>query len=75
MTLKQIKDTVEKVREGNLINTMNEVNETEEPSRENKKISAEENLQLDAETKELKDEILRKILQIKFTNTKDRQAL
>ena len=75
MTLKQIKDTVEKVREGNLINTMNEVNETEEPSRENEKISAEENLQLDAETKELKDEILRKILQIKFTNTKDRQAL
>lgn len=75
MTLKQIKDTVEKVREGNLINTMNEVNKTEEPSRENEKISAEENLQLDAETKELKDEILRKILQIKFTNTKDRQAL
>ena len=44
MTLKQIKDTVEKVREGNLINTMNEVNETEEPSRVNEKISAEENL-------------------------------
>ena len=44
MTLKQIKDTVEKVREGNLINTMNEVNETEETSRENEKISAEENL-------------------------------
>ena len=44
MTLKQIKDTVEKVREGNLINTMNEVNETEEPSRENEKISGEENL-------------------------------
>ena len=75
MTLKQIKDTVEKVREGNLINTINEVKETEEPPRENEEISEEENLQLDAETKELKDEILRKILQIKFTNTKDRQAL
>ena len=75
MTLKQTEDTVEKVREGNLINRINEVNETEEPSRENEKISAEENLQLDAETKELKDEILRKILQIKFTNTKDRQTL
>ena len=44
MTLKQTEDTVEKVREGNLINRINEVNETEEPSRENEKISTEENL-------------------------------
>ena len=44
MTLKQIKDTVEKVREGNLINTINEVKETEEPPRENEEISEEENL-------------------------------
>ena len=35
MTPKQIKNTVEKFWQRNLIKTINEVNKTEEPSREN----------------------------------------
>ena len=38
------------------------------------KVAAEEPLEPDAETIKLEDEILRKILQIKFTNVKDRDG-
>ena len=34
-----------------------------------------ESVQLDAETKEVKEEILRKILQINFTSIEDRERL
>ena len=51
------------------------INETEEIPRENENVTAEEAVELDEETKELKDEILRKILQIKFANTEDRERL
>ena len=57
------------------MNSINEVNETEEPPQEYENITAEETVELDAETKELKYEILRKILQIKFTDIEDRERL
>ena len=57
------------------MNSINEVNETEEPPQEYENITAEETVELDAETKELKYEILRKILQIKFTDIEERERL
>ena len=66
---------MDQVRRGIQINSINEVNETEEPPREYENITAEETVELDVETKELKYEILRKILQIKFTDIEDRERL
>ena len=71
----KMKDAGEQFRQGNQINTINEVNETEEPPRENENVTAEEVVETDAETKELKDEILREMLQIKFTNVEDIEML
>ena len=60
MAPEQIQDTVKKVREGNQINTINEVHETKEPPPKYENVMAEETVVLDAETKELKEKILRK---------------
>ena len=74
MPTEQIKDTEKQVKQGSQINTVNEVNKTEETLRKNEKVAAEEPLEPDAETIKLEDEILRKIRQIKFTNVKDRDG-
>ena len=78
MTPEQIKHTVEQVRKENQISTTNEANEIKEAPQENENITVEVTVKLDAETKELKDNILdkrQKILQIKFTNAEDTERL
>ena len=75
MKLEQIKDTVEQIRQGKQIKTITEVNKTEESSQENENVMGKESVKLDAETKEVKEEIWRKILQINFTSIEDRERL
>lgn len=57
MKLEQIKDTVEQIRQGKQIKTITEVNKTEESSQENENVMGKESVKLDAETKEVKEEI------------------
>ena len=75
MPIEQIKDTEKQVKQGNQINTINEVNEIEEQPWENENVTGDETLDLETEAKELKDEISRKILQIKFSNIDDTERL
>lgn len=75
MAPQQIKDAVERIRQENQNNTINKVNETEKPPRESENLTAKETVDFDAKTNKLKDKILRKIFQIKFTNIEDRGRL
>ena len=71
MKLEQIKDTVEQIRQGKQIKAITEVNKTEESPRENENVMGKESVQLDAETKEVKEEIF----QNNFTSIEDRERL
>ena len=65
------KDTVEQIRQGKQIKAITEVNKTEESPRENENVMGKESVQLDAETKEVKEEIF----QNNFTSIEDRERL
>ena len=62
---------MEQTRQGKQIKAITEVNKTEESPRENENVMGKESVQLDAETKEVKEEIF----QINFTSIEDRERL
>ena len=74
LTLEQIENTIKQIRQGKEINQQNQNPEMEQPQ-ENTRDMSEEREELGAETKEMKEEILRQIIQLKNTDIEDRQKL
>ena len=74
LTLEQIENTIKQIRQGKEINQQNQNPEMEQPQENTRDIS-EEREELGAETKEMKEEILRQIIQLKNTDIEDRQKL
>ena len=64
LTLEQIENTIKQIRQGKEINQQNQNPEMEQPQ-ENTRDMSEEREELGAETKEMKEEILRQIIQLK----------
>ena len=71
LTLEQIENTIKQIRQGKEINQQNQNPEMEQPQ-ENTRDMSEEREELGAETKEMKEEILRQIIQLKNTDIEDR---
>ena len=74
LTLEQIENTIKQIRQGKEINQQNQNPEMEQPQ-ENTRDMSEEREELGAETKEMKEEILRQIIPLKNTDIEDRQKL
>ena len=70
----QIENTIKQIRQGKEVNQQNQNPEMEQPH-ENTSDMSEEREELEAETKEMKEEILRQIIQLKNIDIEDRQKL
>ena len=74
LTSVQIENTIKQIRQGKEVNQQNQNPEMEQPQ-ESARDMPEEREELDAETKEMKEEILRQIIQLKNLDIEDRQKL
>ena len=74
LTPEQIQNTIKHIRQGKEVHQQNQYPEMEQPQ-ENTRDMPEEKEELDAETKEMKEGILRQIIQIKNIDIEDRQKL
>ena len=74
LTSVQIENTIKQIRQGKEVNQQNQNPEMEQPQ-ESARDMPEEREELDAETKEMKEEILRQIVQLKNLDIEDRQKL
>ena len=70
----QIENTIKQIRHGKEVNQQNQNPEMEQPH-ENTRDMSEEREELDAETKEMKEKILRQIILIKNIDIEDGQKL
>ena len=70
----QIENTIKQTRRGEEVNQQNQNPEMEQPQ-ESTRDMPEEREEFDAETKEMKEEILRQIIQLKNVDIEDRQKL
>ena len=70
----QIENTIKQTRRGEEANQQNQNPEMEQPQ-ESTRDMPEEREEFDAETKEMKEEILRQIIQLKNVDIEDRQKL
>ena len=71
LTPEQIENAIKQIRQGKDVNQQNQSPEMEQPQ-ENAGDMPEEREELDAETKEMKEELLRQIIQIKGIDIEDR---
>ena len=74
LTPEQIENAIKQIRQGKDVNQQNQSPEMEQPQG-NAGDMPEEREELDAETKEMKEELLRQIIQIKDIDIEDRQKL
>ena len=74
LTPEQIESTIKQIRKGKKVNQQNQNPEMEQ-SQENTRDMPEEREEPDAETKEMKEEILRQIFQLKSIDIEDRERL
>ena len=74
LTPEQKENTIKQIRQGKEVNQQSQNTEMEQPQ-ENKRDMPEEREELDAEIKEIKEEILRQIIQLKNIDIEDRQKL
>ena len=72
LTPEQIENTIKQIRQGKEVNRQNQTPEMEQ-LQENTRDMPEEREELDAETKEIKQEMLRQIIQFKIIDIEDRQ--
>ena len=72
LTPEQIENTIKQIRQGKEVNQQNQIPEMEQ-LQENTRDMPEEREELDAETKEMKQEMLRQIIQFKIIDIEDRQ--
>ena len=72
LTPEQIENTIKQIRQGKEVNRQNQIPEMEQ-LQENTRDMPEEREELDAETKEIKQEMLRQIIQFKIIDIEDRQ--
>ena len=74
LTPEQIENTIKQIRKGKKVNQQNQNPEMEQ-SQENTRDMPEEREEPDAETKEMKEEILSQIFQLKSIDIEDREKL
>ena len=74
VTPEQIENTIKQIRQGKEVNQQNQNPEMEQYQKNSRDIP-EEREELDAETKKMKEEILRQIIQMKSIDIEDRQKL
>ena len=72
LTAEQIENTIKQIRQGKKVNQQNQNSEMEQ-LQGNTRDMLEEKKELDAETKKMKDEILRQIIQLKNIDTEGRK--
>ena len=70
----QIENTIKQTRRGEEVNQQDQNPEMEQPQ-ESTRDMPEEREEFDAETREMKEEILRQIIQLKNVDIEDRQKL
>ena len=74
VTPEQIENTIKQIRQGKEVNKQNQNPEMEQYQKNSRDIP-EEGEELDAETKKMKEKILRQIIQMKSIDIEDRQKL
>ena len=74
LTPEQIENTIKQIRQGKEVNQQNQNPEMEQPQ-ENTRVMLKEREELDVETKEMKEELLRQIIQLKNIDIEDKQKL
>ena len=72
LTAEQIENTIKQIRQGKEVNQQNQNSEMEQ-LQGNTRDMLEEKKELDAETKKMKEEILRQIIQLKNIDTEGRK--